>query len=222
MLKTVEIKGFKSIRNQSVGFGRINVIIGANGSGKTNLISFFRMLGSVVSGRLQLHIGQAGGADDLLFYSSRVTSRVEGRLIFSTDDETGFYHICLVPAGRDTLIFSDEQVSLSENGSKMLPSSLGSGHRESALPDISGQTSRVILNMMSQCRCFQFHDTSDTAKVRQFGYIEDNQYLKSDAGNLAAFLFMLRESNRPCYRRIVSTLRLTIPFFDDLFWREEN
>jgi|GEM_PF-3516986 len=34
MLKHIEIKGFKFIKNQFMEFGRINVLIGANGAGK--------------------------------------------------------------------------------------------------------------------------------------------------------------------------------------------
>jgi predicted ATPase len=63
---------------------------------------------------------------------------------------------------------------------------------------------------------FHFHDTSPTARVRQYCYIGDNRWLMSDAGNLAAFLLRLREENGGAvYKRIVTTIRLIAPFFDD-------
>jgi len=73
----------------------------------------------------------------------------------------------------------------------------------------------LVLNCMRQCRCFQFHDTSETAKIKQFAYIEDNRFLRSDAGNLAAFLYMLRQSNRLYYQRIVLMIQQIVPFFGD-------
>ncbi len=38
MIKNIEIENFKSIKNLSIDLGRVNVIIGANGSGKTNIL----------------------------------------------------------------------------------------------------------------------------------------------------------------------------------------
>jgi predicted ATPase len=62
---------------------------------------------------------------------------------------------------------------------------------------------------------FHFHDTSDTAKVRQSGYIESNRHLAPDAGNLAAMLYRYQQQEPATYRRIVETIRLIVPFFDD-------
>ncbi len=60
-----------------------------------------------------------------------------------------------------------------------------------------------------------FHDTTLAASIRGAGYIEDNRRLHRDGGNLAAFLYRLRETNKGVYQRIVSTVRLFAPFFDD-------
>ncbi len=38
MIKNIQINGFKSIVSQSVELGRLNVLIGANGSGKSNFL----------------------------------------------------------------------------------------------------------------------------------------------------------------------------------------
>lgn len=40
-LSRVIIKGFKSIKNCDIPLGRINVLIGSNGAGKSNFISVF-------------------------------------------------------------------------------------------------------------------------------------------------------------------------------------
>jgi predicted ATPase len=43
--------------------------------------------------------------------------------------------------------------------------------------------------------------------------------LRSDAGNLAAYLYLLSEVDRACYDRIVASIRLIAPFFDDFSLR---
>ncbi|GHT99629.1 hypothetical protein FACS1894154_07090 [Betaproteobacteria bacterium] len=52
-LRKVKIEGFKSIERAELELGDLNVVIGANGSGKSNLLGAFRLLERVLSGRLQ-------------------------------------------------------------------------------------------------------------------------------------------------------------------------
>ena len=57
-ITNLTIKGYKSIRNlENFNLRRFNVLIGANGSGKSNFIDFFRILNFMFSstdGNLQL------------------------------------------------------------------------------------------------------------------------------------------------------------------------
>ncbi len=52
MLKRVEIKSFKSLLDVNVELGVVNVFIGANGSGKSNLLEAIGILGAAASGRV--------------------------------------------------------------------------------------------------------------------------------------------------------------------------
>lgn len=64
MLTKLELHGFKSIRHLSdLTLQPLNVLIGANGSGKSNLISFFKLLSWMTAspGNLQCYIGKSGG-----------------------------------------------------------------------------------------------------------------------------------------------------------------
>lgn len=136
MLKYIEIKGYKSVREQTISFGRINVLIGANGSGKSNLISFFRMLGFLITGNLQVFVGRSGGAETFLHYGSKNTDRTESTMLFERDAESYKHYMCLRYGARDTFVFSEERIS-SQNGSGSETSvSFGPGHRESGLADI--------------------------------------------------------------------------------------
>ena len=51
-LDRLEISSFKSIVNQTMDFGRVNVFIGANGSGKTNLLEAIGVLSCALSGEV--------------------------------------------------------------------------------------------------------------------------------------------------------------------------
>jgi len=134
----------------------------------------------------------------------------------------------LVNAAQGTLIFADEAISFSSyqiEGNAPL-SSLGGGHKESRLVDdqfvftadvsrVNQRTARVIKSIMQRWQVYHFHDTSSTALIKNPHYIDDNKYLRHDAGNLAAFLYQMQQNSRPYYRRIVETIQSVTPFFED-------
>jgi len=218
-LTRVKLSGFKSIREMDLELRPLNVLIGANGSGKSNLISYLKMHNFAMTGGLQRFIGTSGGADALLHYGAKTTPQIEGKFVFETQAGTNTYAMRLMHAAQDTLIYADETVCFQRGRAQSAePRSLGAGHRETALIGAArdgDKTAEVELYVMSRWSVFQFHDTSETANIRLSAYISDNRYLRSDAGNLAAYLYGLRETNREYYDRIVATLRQIAPFFGD-------
>ncbi|MFL6290748.1 MAG: AAA family ATPase [Thermoanaerobaculia bacterium] len=220
MLRRMALKGFKSIKAMDLEMRPLNVLIGANGAGKSNLVSFFKMLNEMMAGRLQQYIGTSGRAQSLLHFGPKVTPQIEAWLEFEVANGVDTYAMRLFHAAGDTLVFAEETLSFLMKGftqPKLVP--LGAGHEETrvGLEAEKGEpTARVFRHLLNQCRVYHFHDTSPTARARQYGYIGDNRWLMPDAGNLAAFLFRLREQNGGAvYKRIVSTIRLIAPFFDD-------
>lgn len=228
-LKELNLKGFKSIdsEGQSITFGDIVVFLGANGAGKSNLISFFRLLNHLPTGGLQTFIARQGYADSLLYYGSSTTSRIQARLRFEQNGAgNDTYGFTLSHASGDTLIFTEEYVAWEKTGSKdPMKIDLGAGHKEARLLECvegkRGKTGRFILGVLGSCRVFQFHDTSGTAKIRNQGYINDNDYLWDNAGNLAAFLFAManNEEWRKHYERIVRHIQMVLPQFGDFVLR---
>ena len=223
-LQRVKLSGFKSIREMDLELRALNVLIGANGAGKSNLISFFKMLNEMMAGQLQTFIATSGHAHSFLRFGPKVTSEIRARLEFSvevraaTGAATDVYEFRLAYAAADQLVFAEEQLAR-EGFLTRTAVGMGSGHAEAQLRTASDWPTTPnrseIVHFLERCRVFHFHDTSATARVRQYGYIDDNRRLRSDAGNLAAFLLRLREENGAAYRRIVSTVRLIAPFFDD-------
>jgi predicted ATPase len=232
-LKTLGIKGFKSIpsQGQNIGFGDVTILLGANGSGKSNLVSFFKVLNFITSKSLQVFIGKQGGADALLFYGSKSTESIEFSVNFEKSGENENYETMydaqLLHGMPDRLFFASEKVTFKKNG-QVSPQKVffEGGNGESGLPDDVHATSKVLFDALSGIRAYQFHDTSDTAKIKTNVYIDDSRYLRSDAGNLAAFLLtmQLEPTTKKYYDRIVRHIQKVMPQFKnfDLVPAAEN
>lgn len=198
----------------------LNVLIGANGAGKSNLVSFFKMLNEMMAGRLQGYIADSGRAQSLLHFGPKVTPQITAKLEFEADNGVDVYEMRLYNGPGDSLYFADETLSFLQTGrSSPKTVSLGTGHPETRIgekAETGEPTARVFKNLLNHCRVYHFHDTSPTARIRQYCYIGDNRWLMPDAGNLAALLYRLRnENNGSAYQPIVSTIRSIAPFFDD-------
>ena len=218
-LKTVKIKGFRSINDMTLELWPLNVLIGANGSGKSNLIAFFKLVNELMGGRLQQHIAATGRTTANLHFGPAVTPQLEAEVAFEVDNGTDTYLMRLFHAAGDSLIFAEETLSFHQTGypqPKVV--SLGSGHQETRIGEEAGKgdsTAKTLKHLLDRCRVYHFHDTSPTSRIMKYGYIGDNRWLMPDAGNLAAILHELKCSKEKAYHRIVSTIRQVAPFFDD-------
>lgn len=221
ILRRVILNGFKSIKTMDIELHNLNVLIGANGAGKSNLVSFFKMLNEMMAGRLQEYIAVSGRAQSLLHFGPKVTPQITAKLEFEADNGTDTYNMRLHHAPGDTLYFAQETLSiLHTNGQSLkvfplaFPGDMETRIGEKA--DAGQEAAGVFKNLLNNCRVYHFHDTSPAARVRQYCYIGDNRWLMPDAGNLAALLYRLRnENNGSAYHPIVTTIRSIAPFFDD-------
>jgi predicted ATPase len=239
MLQKLTLKGFKSIKDCDLKLRPLNVLIGANGAGKSNLISFFKMLNEMMAGRFQHYIGVSGRSYSLLHFGPKTTPQLEAILDFQVENGIDTYHIRLFHAAGDTLIFAEETLSFLETG-RLTPrvDELGAGHQETQMlkaAEEGKQTAKTLRYLLNRCRVYHFHDTSSTADLRQSCYVGDNRWLMPDAGNLAALLLRFRQEHSGlAYQRIIRTIRLIAPFFEDfvlepdpsnrviLNWREKD
>jgi predicted ATPase len=214
-LKSVVVEGFTSIRSATLALNDINVLVGANGAGKSNLIRALSVLGRIVDGELGLFVGLSGGANALLNAGQEPSRFIR----LEVESDAGGYSAELVPAAGDAFIFSAETTWTwrSDTTRRMrVQRPLGAGHRETGLltPDSPrSPEEEALVETLRGCRVFHFHDTSRDAPVKQQGYTADNRSLHSDAGNLAAILLRLRDSDRGRYQRIVRTVKQVAPFF---------
>lgn len=98
------------------------------------------------------------------------------------------------------------------------------GSEESGLPSQPGTRTAPehVVRYLRDWKVYHFHDTSETAKVKQPGNIRDAARLRPDASNLAAFLYFVRYGRKsPAYEKIVSTIQRVAPFFHDFVLEPE-
>ena len=216
-VKSLTITGYKSIRElRNFQLTDLNVLIGANGAGKSNFIGLFRLLNEMYEQQLQLYIQTQGGPDALLHFGRKTTDRLHAEFYFANNG----YKFDLVPTNDNRLIFERE---ISWFGGVLFAATpgatLGMGHEESKLKEAKDKYSPYVRPSVSNWRVYHFHDTGEKARVKQRHAANDNLRLKIDAANLAAYLRMLNEKHQAHYQRIVETIRLVAPFFGDFVHR---
>ncbi|NQT52866.1 chromosome segregation protein SMC, partial [bacterium] len=197
----------------------LNILIGANGSGKSNFVAFFALLREIVEKHLQLYVGTSGGADALLHFGRKSTDEVSCRLWFAERE----YRCRLVPSAGDSLVFAEEALDLRVPGfrekHKYTPTE-GTNvetklHEMDRLQVGAALGAGEVLSVLGSWRVYHFHDTSESAKVKATCDLHDNEYLRPDGANLASVLYLLQEKHRDHYRNVVDTVRMVAPFFDD-------
>jgi predicted ATPase len=217
-LEKLSIWNYKSIRQQSLELGKLNVFIGGNGSGKSNLISVFRFLREIVTRNLQTYTAVKGGADTLLHHGQKHSKSMAFKLEFSSGGTSNAYGIALAPTAEDSFTINSETAFYHDRASypdKPFDLPIASAVMESKLGENQHVCAQQALQDLESYRVYHFHDTSDTAAVKKTADIDDNEFLRSQADNLAPFLYWMRQTQPDHYRNIVETVRQIAPFFDD-------
>lgn len=217
-LDRIHVENFKSIRSLDLSLNALNVFIGANGSGKSNFIGLFKFLNRVINKQLQVYTGEAGGADTLLHFGRKRSDHLTVKLAFAK--ETNGYEFTLVPTAEDRFIFSEETIWFHNKAyAQPYRERLEAGQPEARLPDYaegrSSGVARYVIGDLKSWKLYHFHDTSDSAKVKQTTDVSDSRVLQPDAGNLAAFLYRLKQTHPQHYRNVEDTIRLVAPFFQE-------
>jgi predicted ATPase len=213
-IQRITIEGFKSIRKlEDFELRSLNVLIGANGAGKSNFVEFFRLMRELIGQRLQLKVGKDGGANACLYLGPKVTTKLVAKVYFG-----GYgYKIKLVPTADGRLIFEEEEVMPQTHVQNEIWLPLGSGHAETKITDFmrTSGDAQSLHRAVSSWLVYHFHDTSETAGVLHENQINDNEYLRPDGRNLAAFLYRIRQVDPAVYAKIRDVVRLGAPFFGD-------
>ncbi len=220
MTKTLDkltIKGFKSVQELvDLKLTNLNIAVGGNGAGKSNLISFFEMLRALIDGNLNRYVKDNGGAGDLLFNGRKVTKKME----FETRFGSHGFRFKLVPTPKDTCSIEDEaryykhgstgwwELGDSDDGKARMVA-------EVTKKKSDAKYSQPVYDAISSWQIYHFHDTSSTAGMRHYEIVQDNKSLRIDASNIGPFLLKLKKKHPRQYKEILNAVRMVTPFFDD-------
>lgn len=214
----IRIRNFKSIKDSgNLKLSEINVLIGANGAGKSNFIGFFKFLNKLNNRELQLYVAQNGRAENFLFFGRKHSSELEGRITFKNDYENE-YRFRFIPDQAGNFIFAEEWSNTKEGDLKIG----NAGNVESELRNNSWHRSRYLQEQLRELKIFHFHDTGFNARVKQASITLDYANLQEDGGNIAAFLYRLQESNPTNFRLIEKVIQSIAPFFDSFYLQPDE
>lgn len=208
MLDYVEIEGFKTLKKVNLKLEPLNILIGGNGSGKSNLLSFFTFLGQLYDQNLQDYIAQQGGIDKFLHKGRKVTQEIVFKLPFN--NETNGYGVVL-RIRENTLYFANEVAMYNNNDWE-----IGKNLNESLLRTNALYRSVYIRQYLLGCRKYHFHDTSFNSALKSDSSIDNDIYgLNSDGRNLAAYLYHIRKTEPKVYGMILGVVQSIAPFLVD-------
>lgn len=208
----IEINGYKSIKSERIDLKKINVLIGANGGGKSNLLSFFYLLKRLYEKNLNLHVALNGGVEKILHNGPKVTKEISFKLKFGKGIND--YSATIMRAG-NRVLFKNEQLIDGDTIKEV-----GNLHMESNLKNTDNCEAKFIGNYLEGLRVYHFNDTSDnSALLVNSSHVENDVFfLYKDGSNLASFLYNIRENNSRSYNFIVDTIQSVAPYFSDFYF----
>jgi len=207
MIENIQITNFKSIKHLDLKLNDINVLIGANGVGKSNFLSFFEFLKSLIEGinsvSLKRYIARNGYMSNVIFYGLKDNDGLKGNVKFSRIDKYGAFEYSFS-------LISDSNGMPS--GEKIIDSNESSNNSDFInVSNSPNGTAKLIRRLM---KIYHFHDTSFESPLRKLSRIDDNARFRENGENLPAFLYYLQEKHPKRLRRIERVITSVAPFFD--------
>ncbi len=217
-MNKIDIKGYKSIKELSLELRPINILIGANGSGKSNFLSFFDFLKQVYNRNLQEFVALKG-IDTFLHKGDKITQDISTHLYFKNTNGYSF----TIKKGESGFIFTEEGMWYSNNPYAGNNAPIASFGPESALRFQTMPRATYIREYLDQLAKYHFHDTGENSPFNKESNVDNDKYSLYEKGsNLAAFLFNIWRENPLVYNLIVKTIQSIAPYFLDFFFRPES
>lgn len=216
MIQKIGIYNYKSIREMFLPLGRTNILIGENGAGKSNFISFFELTKAIYDQRLGAYMLSNGGINAQLHRGLKYSKSIKG---FIDYDNRNAFFFTLSPGVGDKAFIAETGDYYNMNGdttkdykiwNKMI---WDKDVEESQISEKKYPRAKYIKTLLESFIVYHFHDTSKTSSMRQPCYIGDNATLRHDASNLPAVLFRLQQTDIIAYRIIEATIRSVAPYF---------
>ncbi len=219
MIDQIYVTNFKSIKELKLYLNPVNILIGANGAGKSNFISLFKLLRSLQRGNLNTYVAEQGYMDNLMYFGQRELESIKGHITFKNPNDfpTNRY-IYELRADNNNKAFIKVEKSGYNKGNRENPdwdynSSLQNSERSLFLEEGGSYRDRYLKDYFNEFYVYHFHDTSSNSPLKRTSDINDNQYLREDGGNLPAFLFYLQTQFPKHLKRIEKVITSIASFF---------
>lgn len=211
----IDIKGYKSIKDLHLELKPINVLIGANGAGKSNFISFFDFLKKAYDGLLQSTVAKTGGIDKYLHHGRKKTNAIESELSFSSNSNSYGFVLEATSDGKflvgtESFGYDGKMNTYKMNGDEL------------TVKTDNAFRSKWIRQYLNGLRVYHFYETGANAPFNSDCKIDDYFELQSNGANLAAFLYHLQQYNAIVYNRIVKVVQSVAPYFLDFDLRPNS
>lgn len=214
-MEYIEIKGYKSIKEAKVELAPINILIGANGSGKSIFISFFEFLNRLYDQKLKEYVALGGGVEKMLHKGSKTTSEISARVAF--EDFTNEYSF-IIKKGEDSFVFAEEKLWFL--GAPWNISEFGSEARVKVHRYKQGSRDKYIREYLNGFKKYHFHDTGKNSPFNKSSHIVNDSYFLYEKGdNLAAFLYGIQQKDQIVYNRIIKIIQSIAPYFSDFYFQ---
>lgn len=217
MISKIHIQGYKSLKDVEVELGELNVLIGANGSGKSNFLNFFNFLLAIRREGLGLEVAKGGGVNSFLHYGRKTTKELKWDILFSREEFE--YKAALTPSNGEYFVFASEVANMMGADYK-----LGAGHKESkirAQTNEIGNLSLAIVIDLDGIATYHFHDTSVNSPLNQPSSTDlKHLRLRQHGENIAGFLYTLKAHAPKRYKLLLKTVASIAPYFLEFRWQE--
>ncbi|MDQ6472753.1 AAA family ATPase [Flavobacterium sp. LHD-80] len=222
-ISSINIKNYKSIKDSGIIYIRpINILIGPNGVGKSNFISFFKLLNNIYKQRLRNFVAENGYSEKLLYFGRKKSSFLEGNIVFKPDNKNvnNRYDFRLIPQsngngfffGRDAGGYNLYAKNYNENWNYI--DFGGEFKEESELTNNSSIRADYLKDYFQEFRIFHFHDTGNNSPLKQSSKVDDNRTLREDGANLASYLYRIQKTDIKHFNIIEKTVKSVAPFFE--------
>lgn len=217
MIEQVIIKNFKSIRDLELPLQRLNILIGSNGVGKSNLISFFELAKAIIEQRFGSYTLDKGGIDNLLYRSRKESDCIKGLLDFNNTNAF-FFELRPSQSNKGYIEKSGDYFNSRGYNSKEYEKGWhktmwDSAVEESCILEKPQWRAGYIRQHFKSFTVYHFHDTSSKSPMRGECNINDNESLRDNGSNLAAYLYRLQQTDEKAFKLIEGVIRSIAPYF---------
>jgi predicted ATPase len=209
MITKIEVDGFKSLKEFELNLNQgLNILVGPNGSGKTNIILFFEFLSNITRFQVGNAISNVGGAGTIFQkigkddYVKEIVSKIYGS--FQIDSKKSFvyeYSFTInISFEKDNVYFSNQNLKL-RTASKFWDNPDSSNYRENWDLDLSFQGKE---DSKPELKIIKY----DKNKIKSRFIHQEDKSAKDYEENLRQFIL----SQNPTFNSIVKCL---IPLIDN-------